>query len=177
MPPSGLGHSKSVSPLAIPFPSAVSYLKTFLVGRLCTPVPLELLVRFKSFPSIFNPHQFTHFFKFRLLFCCLVLFVSTDLRKRPGFWIENLSENYGDVGLLLSIHFTASGDVRLEVNGQDQGVVLTDVDTRTPLWFMVDVYGNTTAVQFVGKSNCFASPFLKIHFDNLKIIIQILEAV
>ena len=91
--------------------------------------------------------------------------------------MKNLSENYADVGTLLSIHFTASGDVRLEVNGQDQGVVLTDVDTRTPLWFMVDVYGQTTAVQFVAKSNCLSSPFFKIHFDNVKIIIQILEAV
>jgi protein neuralized len=87
--------------------------------------------------------------------------VSTDLRKRPGFWIENLPEKYGDVGTLLSIHFTASGDVMLEVNGQDEGVVLTDVDTRTPLWFMVDIYGQTTAVQFVGKSNTRVSFFLK----------------
>ena len=85
--------------------------------------------------------------------------MSTDLRKRPGFWIENLPEKYGDVGTLLSIHFTASGDVRLEVNGQDQGVVLTDVDTRTPLWFMVDIYGKTTAVQFAGKSNTRVSFF------------------
>ena len=87
--------------------------------------------------------------------------MSTDLRKRPGFWIKHLSENYGDVGPLLSINFTASGDVRLEVNGQDQGVVLTDVDTRTPLWFMVDIYGKTTAVQFAGKSNTRVSFFFK----------------
>jgi hypothetical protein len=103
------------------------------------------------------------------------------LTERPGFWIENLPEKYGDVGTLLSIHVTASGDVRLEVNGQDEGVVLTDVATPTPPWFMVDIYGQTTAVQFVGKSNTRVSFFFKIHFDNVKIIKksfpQILEPV
>ena len=136
----------------------------------------------KVSPQFSFPINSQNFFIFRLLFCCLVLFVSTDLTKRPGFWIENLSENYADVGTLLSIHFTASGDVRLEVNGQDQGVVLTDVDTRTPLWFMVDIYGKTTAVQFVGKSNTRVFFFFKFILTTFVKIIkksfpQILEPV
>ena len=79
--------------------------------------------------------------------------MSTDLTSRPGFWGKALPERYVDVGVLFSFHFTASGDVMLNVNGQDKGVFLTGVDARTPLWIMVDIYGNTTAVQFVGKSN------------------------
>ncbi len=79
--------------------------------------------------------------------------MSTDLTSRPGFWGKALPERYVDAGVLFSFHFTASGDVMLNVNGQDKGVFLTGVDARTPLWIMVDIYGNTTAVQFVGKSN------------------------
>lgn len=79
--------------------------------------------------------------------------VSTDLTSRPGFWGKALPERYVEVGVLFSFHFTASGDVMLNVNGQDKGVFLTGVDARTPLWIMVDIYGNTTAVQFVGESN------------------------
>lgn len=40
----------------------------------------------------------------------------------------------------------------LTVDGHDKGVFLTGIDSRTPLWVMVDIYGNTTAVQFIGKS-------------------------
>lgn len=73
------------------------------------------------------------------------------MTSRPGFWGKALPERYVDVGVLFAFHFTASGDVMLNVNGQDKGVFLTGVDARTPLWVMVDIYGNTTAVQFVGK--------------------------
>ncbi|XP_046442442.1 protein neuralized-like isoform X1 [Daphnia pulex] len=72
-----------------------------------------------------------------------------DLTSRPGFWGKALPERYVESGVLFSFHFTASGDVMLNVNGQDKGVFLTGVDARTPLWIMVDIYGNTTAVQFV----------------------------
>ena len=40
----------------------------------------------------------------------------------------------------------------LNVDGHDKGVFLTGIDSRTPLWVMVDIYGNTTGVQFIGKS-------------------------
>ena len=39
----------------------------------------------------------------------------------------------------------------LSVDGHDKGVFLTGIDSRTPLWVMVDIYGNTTGVQFVGN--------------------------
>ena len=100
----------------------------------------------------------------QILFLCCFSFLSpttfffsfpekkTDLTSRPGFWGKALPERYVDVGVLFAFHFTASGDVMLNVNGQDKGVFLTGVDARTPLWIMVDIYGNTKAVQFVGKN-------------------------
>nr|CAG4643097.1 EOG090X03H5 [Ilyocryptus agilis] len=75
--------------------------------------------------------------------------IGLDLTSRPGFWGKALPERYVDVGVLFAFHFTAGGDVVLNVDGHDKGVFLTGVDARTPLWVMVDIYGNTTAVQFV----------------------------
>ena len=108
----------------------------------------------------------------------------TDLTSRPGFWGKALPERYVDVGVLFAFHFTASGDVMLNVNGQDKGVFLTGVDARTPLWIMVDIYGNTTAVQFVGKNLTPPPPILalcpscrRIHDILLSPLFQIPEAV
>ena len=123
------------------------------------------------------------------LFCPLqrsfFLFLKkTDLTSRPGFWGKALPERYVDVGVLFAFHFTASGDVMLNVNGQDKGVFLTGVDARTPLWIMVDIYGNTTAVQFVGKNLTPPPPILalcpscrRIHDILLSPLFQIPEAV
>nr|CAG4638338.1 EOG090X03H5 [Cyclestheria hislopi] len=72
-----------------------------------------------------------------------------DLTSRPGFWGKALPERYVDVGVMFSFHFTVGGDVMLSVDGHDKGVFLSGVDARVPLWVMVDIYGNTTAVQFV----------------------------
>lgn len=86
----------------------------------------------------------------------LFLFLSlgqTDLTSRPGFWGKALPERYVDVGVLFAFHFTAGGDMMLTVDGHEKGVFLTGIDSRTPLWVMIDIYGNTTAVQFVGKSS------------------------
>lgn len=56
-----------------------------------------------------------------------------------------------DVGVVFAFHFTAGGDVMLSVDGADKGVFLSGLDARSPLWVMVDIYGNTTAVQFIGN--------------------------
>ena len=56
----------------------------------------------------------------------------------------------------------------LTVDGHDKGVFLTGIDSRTPLWVMVDIYGNSTAVQFVGKSSRFFFVYRRrFHFQFL----------
>jgi len=72
-----------------------------------------------------------------------------DLTSRPGFWGKALPERYVEVGVVFCFYFTASGDMMLNVDGHDKGVFLTGIDSRTPLWVMVDIYGNTTGVQFI----------------------------
>ena len=81
----------------------------------------------------------------------VVVVVIADLTSRPGFWGKALPERYVEVGVVFCFYFTASGDMMLNVDGHDKGVFLTGIDSRTPLWVMVDIYGNTTGVQFMGK--------------------------
>ena len=81
----------------------------------------------------------------------VVVVVVADLTSRPGFWGKALPERYVEVGVVFCFYFTASGDMMLNVDGHDKGVFLTGIDSRTPLWVMVDIYGNTTGVQFMGK--------------------------
>ena len=96
-----------------------------------------------------------------------------DLTSRAGFWGKALPERYVEVGVVFSFYFTASGDMMLNVDGHDKGVFLTGIDSRTPLWVMVDIYGNTTALQFIGNHpfllNQFPT-FLKLSFHFIHFI-------
>jgi protein neuralized len=40
------------------------------------------------------------------------------------------------------------------VNGEDIGIFFTGVATNTPLWALMDIYGNTIEIEFIklGKS-------------------------
>lgn len=84
------------------------------------------------------------------------------MTSRPGFWGKALPERYVDQGVLFCFYFTPGGDVMLNVDGSDKGVFLTGLDSRTPLYVMVDIYGNTTAVQLVGESRSNSTEFTSI---------------
>nr|CAG4651693.1 EOG090X03H5 [Triops cancriformis] len=72
-----------------------------------------------------------------------------DLTNKPGYWAKALAERYMERDVIICFHVCASGDVHLSINGDDKGIFFGGVDVRSPLWVLVDVYGNTTSVQFV----------------------------
>ncbi|XP_045530371.1 protein neuralized isoform X1 [Pieris brassicae] len=72
-----------------------------------------------------------------------------DLTNKPGSWAKALGERFYDKDNLLHYYVTSNGDVHFGINGEDKGCFFSNVDTRSPLWALVDVYGNCTAVQFV----------------------------
>ena len=74
-----------------------------------------------------------------------------DLTNKPGYWAKALLERYSDEGNILFFYFTRQGEVMYGVNGEDKGVFFSGVTTNTPLWPLVDIYGNTLAMEFVGK--------------------------
>jgi len=78
-----------------------------------------------------------------------------DLTNRPGFWAKALPERLARFGSVLSFRFTLTGDVLFAVDGDEKGVFFTGISTKSPLWALIDVYGNTSCVEFVGKPSHF----------------------
>lgn len=72
-----------------------------------------------------------------------------DLTNKPGFWAKALHERYCIRNNVLFYYVTASGDVHFGINGEEKGVFMTDVDARAPLWAVIDVYGNSTVIEFL----------------------------
>lgn len=72
-----------------------------------------------------------------------------DLTNKPGFWAKALNERYCYRNNVLFYYVTPSGDVHFGINGEEKGVFITDVDARGPLWAVIDVYGNSTAIEFL----------------------------
>lgn len=73
------------------------------------------------------------------------------LTCRPGFWAKALGENLVERDGVLSFMVNHSGDVYFGINNEMKGKFFSGVDVRKPLWALVDVYGNTVAVELVGK--------------------------
>lgn len=72
-----------------------------------------------------------------------------DLTGKPGYWAKALGERYAESNALVHYYFTPNGDVHFGVNGVDKGQFFSGVDTRVPVWCLIDLYGNCTAIEFV----------------------------
>ena len=72
-----------------------------------------------------------------------------DLTGKPGYWAKALAERYAESNALIHYYFTPNGDVHFGVNGRDKGIFFAGVDTRQPLWCLIDLYGNCTAIELV----------------------------
>ncbi|XP_073998222.1 E3 ubiquitin-protein ligase neur isoform X4 [Rhodnius prolixus] len=80
---------------------------------------------------------------------CLPKYACPDLTNKPGYWAKALAERLCEKDAVLFYYVTVAGDVHFGVNGEEKGVFFSGVDTRGQLWAMLDIYGNSTAVQFV----------------------------
>jgi protein neuralized len=80
-----------------------------------------------------------------------------DLTTRQGYWAKALPERFAEQGTVIVYGVTRSGDVRFGVNGQDKGIFFADVNTSGSLWALIDIYGNSTGMQFIGQlaTKCF----------------------
>lgn len=72
-----------------------------------------------------------------------------DLTNKPGFWGKALHERFCQRDNVLFYYVSTSGEVHYGINGEEKGLFITDVDTRGPLWVMIDIYGNSTACEFL----------------------------
>ncbi|KAK9884415.1 hypothetical protein WA026_007260 [Henosepilachna vigintioctopunctata] len=72
-----------------------------------------------------------------------------DLTNKPGYWAKALPERFCSKNTILFYYVTSAGDVHFGINGEEKGIFFSGVDTRGPLWALIDVYGNSTAIEFV----------------------------
>lgn len=85
-------------------------------------------------------------------FSCINFFhIVSDLTSKPGFWAKAFSDLYVKKDGVLYFYVNAAGDVFFGINGEEKGLFFSGVDTRGPLWVLIDIYGNTTGIEFVGK--------------------------
>lgn len=81
-----------------------------------------------------------------------------DLTNKPGYWAKALAERFAERDSVLFYYVTSAGDVHFGVNGEEKGVFFQGVETRGPLWAIIDVYGNSTAIEFLDPN--------RQHFNN-----------
>lgn len=96
---------------------------------------------FLLFNIIFHLNRSIYLFKFSL--------VPLDLTSKSGFWAKALSERHAVHDGLLFFYVDAGGDVHYGLNGESKGVFMQGIDTRSPLWVLLDIYGNSTIVEFL----------------------------
>lgn len=77
-----------------------------------------------------------------------------DLTNRPGFWAKALNERYCERDNILFYYYTSSGDVHFGINGEEKGTFFAIPPPREPLWALVDVYGNCSAIELLDSRVC-----------------------
>lgn len=81
--------------------------------------------------------------------CPLVI---PDLTDRQGFWALPIPENYSSPRTELTFWVKRTGYLRIQTdNGFDHKEEMSQMDTSKPIWAMIDVYGQTTSVLFLGE--------------------------
>ncbi|GMR62740.1 hypothetical protein PMAYCL1PPCAC_32935 [Pristionchus mayeri] len=76
-------------------------------------------------------------------------FACPDLSSKEGYWAKALPERYSVEGNILHFYVNAEGELYYGINGQQKGLFLMGINTTLPLWVIVDIYGNSTAVEFI----------------------------
>jgi len=74
-----------------------------------------------------------------------------DLTSSGHTFAKALPEQYAQKGNILHFYLSPAGRVHFGINGEEKGIILSNVRTNGPLWAVIDVYGNTTKIQSVGK--------------------------
>lgn len=77
-----------------------------------------------------------------------------ELTNKPGYWAKALNERYCERENILFFYVTSAGVVYFGINGEEKGVFIMGVDTRSPLWALIDVYGNCTSIELLDPRIC-----------------------
>lgn len=80
----------------------------------------------------------------------MICYFFIDLTNLKGYWAKAVKEEcYGVKDMVLYFYVNKNGTVYYGVNGGPKEMFFPGVDTNVPLWVMIDVYGNSTAIELV----------------------------
>ena len=69
-----------------------------------------------------------------------------------GNWAKALPERFGIVNYVITYFVNRQGDVYIALNGDNlPGPFFCGVNVSSPLWALIDIYGNATGVEFLGE--------------------------
>ncbi|XP_018599565.2 E3 ubiquitin-protein ligase NEURL3 [Scleropages formosus] len=77
-------------------------------------------------------------------------FAIPDLTNKPGYWAGLVPTAHAFLGSELQFWVTSCGRLMLEVLGRTQICLQEGIDVTGPLWAMIDVYGQSSAVLLLG---------------------------
>lgn len=78
-------------------------------------------------------------------------FACPDLTSKEGNWAKALAERYCQAQSILHFYVRENGELYYGVNGVQKGLFLSGINTRSPMWVLVDIYGNSNCLEFLGK--------------------------
>ncbi|VDN59067.1 unnamed protein product, partial [Dracunculus medinensis] len=80
-------------------------------------------------------------------------FACPDLTSKDGYWAKALPERYSVEGSILHFYVNTEGELYYGINGILKGQFLNGINVYLPMWVIVDIYGNTSALEFVDPSD------------------------
>ncbi|GFS49950.1 protein neuralized [Nephila pilipes] len=72
-----------------------------------------------------------------------------DLTSMQGNWAKAIAERMAKKDSILYYYVDQNGDVHYGIDLEEHGVFFGGVNTSSKLWAVLDIYGNTVAVEFV----------------------------
>ncbi len=87
----------------------------------------------------------------------LCRFACPDLTSKEGTWAKALAERYCVQSSILHFYVRENGELYYGINGVQKGLFLSAINTRSPFWVLVDIYGNSVALEFLGNRCCLSS--------------------
>lgn len=79
-------------------------------------------------------------------------FACPDLTSKEGYWAKALPERYSVEGSILHFFVNADGELYYGINGVLKGLFLSGINVSLPIWIIVDIYGNSSALEFIDPS-------------------------
>ena len=118
----------------------------------CALILFETLVLYKSLTfKVLKPNNDFLLPVRSAIDACVRRYAFPDLTNEQGYWAKAVPEAIAQRGIVLFFFINVgSTEVRYGVNDVEVGVFFSGVQTSSPLWALLDLYGSTVAVEFVG---------------------------